>query len=131
MGKLRFAVRSGIGIVSLAASLIGVSFAPGSARADVDQGVYTVQAVAYGVFPGANLRGRIQGDELMIRQNNGALSHLRIHSRRNGAVLTGYPGDSDGRLGSRTELYRTRFGYQGVQYSFGVPTGDLILRRSR
>ncbi|WP_239582614.1 hypothetical protein [Gordonia rubripertincta] len=100
---------------------------------DDDDGRYKFQLVMYGVIPYPESNARVIGNRLFqdiygVGPWNATSSH--ITQTRNGGIVA-IAGDPVAHWYSRIELRKTPHGYKGVQYSGGVPTGDVYLRKVR
>ena len=119
--------------VLVAAGLVGSGIGNGSAEAEVVTGKYQQYDYAYGVFPGppSNVRitkNRMYRDLYGIGPKN--FEVLLVIPRSYGMTVTYY--NTPASLWySRIDFHKTRTGYKGVEYSMGMPVGDIVLRKVR
>ena len=117
----------------VAVGLVGSSIGSGSAEAAVVTGKYQQYDYSFGVVPGppSNVRitkNRMYRDLYGVGPKN--FEVLLVIPRSYGMTVT-YYNDPVSLWYSRIDFHKTRTGYKGIEYSMGVPVGDIVLREVR
>lgn len=132
LGVLAFALvkRLIAGALIAGAATFGLVAGAGDSEAKIKEGNYKSQGLIYGFVPTPESDSRVVGNT--IQQNYYGLgpvnlSQAPIRQTKNGGVVAPYPGPV-GEWLTRTEYHRTKNGYVGTQYVYGVPLATTLLK---
>jgi len=123
-------------LVTASALLGGVVNGLGSAEAapsTIVPGKYRAQTISYGVIPLPESNVRIVGctmyqDTYGVGPDN--LNPWKLKPTKNGMVAS-TAHDPATLWWGRVDFVKTSYGYKGVVIAYGVPVGDMILRKVR
>lgn len=133
MGKHRAVRRStnkiAAGAVVGGAAVVGVVMGAGPAQAQVDEGHYVGQRFAYGVIPTPEFNVNIVGNQFqqdyygLGPQNLGTSVIAPTADGGNAGVGA----DPVSQWFGHYELHKTATGYEGTEWSWGLPLGKVVL----
>ncbi|WP_341258026.1 hypothetical protein [Gordonia malaquae] len=120
-------------LLAAAALCLGLPAGAGTAEARIETGRYTAQFMSYGVMPTPLAHARIIGntyyqDYYGVGPRNATT--FRLFPTKRGMIAA--PANDPVSLWyHRIDFRKTSYGYKGVSYAWGVPMGDMILRKVR
>ncbi len=126
--------KSVAGVIVGAAAIGGAVAGTGEASAKIESGFYELSTVVTGgpsftPTSAVPLNARVIGNRLYYDEGGvgpwNTNQYVIKPTRKGGTVTPGGIGD----VVYRAELHKTRTGYKGPLYLFGVPYGELVLRK--
>lgn len=122
-----------VGGLIAGAAAVGISAgAAGSAEAKIEPGHYKHQMLMYGFIPTPESNATVVGNRIYqdyygIGPWN--LTNTPIRQTKNGGVTSFGNGGPIEEWFGRNEYRKTRNGYYGTTYSWGVPFGNSMLKK--
>ncbi|WP_258307122.1 hypothetical protein [Gordonia paraffinivorans] len=119
-----------VGALIAGASVFGLAVGAGDSGAEIKAGNYKNQRLIYGFVPTPESNVRVVGntyqqDYYTLGPQN--LMQYQVRQTKNGGVVS-YSSHPVSEWFWRYEFHRTKNGYVGTEYTYGIPFGTVLLK---